>query len=110
MAKKSVFILRRRDGSNEEVAYSPLMVIVGDQAHKLALHRDPVMGEWVVSDPKSGAAIIRRVCGVWKGIRVSSKGLSLKEIRQPALADVDALVQRVGSARFNEALANPKLF
>jgi hypothetical protein len=109
MAKKPTFTLRRRDGTAEEVAYTPLMVIVGDQAHKLALHRDNI-GQWVVSDPKSGACVIRHVHGQYKGIRVSSRNLKLSEIRQLALADVDALVQRFGSSKFNAVLANPKPF
>jgi hypothetical protein len=106
---KPTFILRRRDGFAEAVPYTPLMVIVGTTAHRLALHRDNV-GQWVVSDPKSGAAVIRHVHGQYKGIRVSCRGMKLSEIRQLALADVDALVQRIGSDKFNATLANPKPF
>ncbi len=106
---KPTFTLRRRDGVAEQVAYTPLMVIAGSEAHKLALHKDS-LGHWVVSDPKSGAAVIRHVRGQYKGATVSSKGFTLKDIRQLALADVENLIQRVGADRFNQVLSNPKPF
>jgi hypothetical protein len=106
---KPTFNLRTRDGRVIETPYTPLMVIVGTTAHKLALHKDNI-GQWVVSDPKSGACVIRHVHGQYKGIRVSSRNLKLSEIRQLALADVDALVQRFGSSKFNAVLANPQPF
>lgn len=106
---KPTFTLRHRDGTSEQIEYTPLMVIAGSEAHKLALHKDN-LGHWVVSDPKSGAAIVRHVSGQYRGITVPSKGLSLKDIRQLALADVENLIQRVGSERFNATLANPKPF
>lgn len=114
MAKKAVFQPLIRDAAKvggvrgEPIPYSPLMVIVGSEAHKLALHKNP-HGHWVVSDPKSGAKVCD-VNGQYKGIRVSSKGLSLRDIRQLALADADTIAQRVGPDRFNEVLKNPKPF
>jgi hypothetical protein len=109
MPAKPTFILRRKDGTETQTDYTPLMVIVGDTAHKLALHKDR-LGHWVVSDPSFGAAVVRHVCGQYRGIRVLSKGFTLREIRQLALADVDLLVQRVGAEKFNAVLANPKPF
>lgn len=106
---KQVFNLARRDGTTEQVAYHALMVIAGSEAHKLALHKDNV-GDWIVSDPKSGAAVIRKVPGWYKGCPVSLRGTTLKEARQLALAEVEALINRIGSERFNQVLANPKPF
>jgi hypothetical protein len=109
MAKKPTFILRRRGGKSEEVAFTPVMVIVGTTAHRLALHKDTV-GDWVVSHPESGAAVIRRLTGWYKGIPVSMGKITLKQARELALFEVEALAQRIGSAKFNAALANPKPF
>lgn len=109
MPRKPTFTLSRRDGATEDVAYTPLMVIAGTQAHKLALHKDAV-GDWVVSDPKSGAAVVRRISGWYKGCPVSLKGYTLKQAQAAALAEVEALIQRVGCDKFNAVLANPKPF
>lgn len=106
---KQTFTLRRRGGGSEEVSYHALMVIAGSEAHKLALHKDNV-GDWVVSDPKSGAAVIRKVAGWYKGCPVSSRSVTLSEARRLALAEVEALIDRIGSERFNQVLANPKPF
>ena len=109
MAKKPTFTLRRRGGATEEVAFTPLMVIAGSQAHKLALHRDSV-GDWVVSDPKSGAAVVRRMTGWYKGCPVSLKAYTLKQAQAIALHEVEALIEKIGSEKFNAVLANPKPF
>lgn len=106
---KPTFNAALRDGTTTPVEYTPLMVIAGSEAHKLALHKTPT-GVWAVSDPKSGASIIRAIHGQYRGIRVSSRVLTLKEVRQLALADVEALIARVGSDKFNAVLANPKPF
>lgn len=109
MPKKPTFQLRRRDGVAEEMPYTPLIVTSGTVTHKLALHRDPI-GNWVVSHPESGAAIIRQIVGWYKGCPVSTKAFSLQEARQLAMADVEELIQRIGVERFNTVLANPKPF
>jgi hypothetical protein len=93
----------------EEVEYSPLMVIAGSTVHRLALHKSS-NGVWMVADPKSGCVIISAIQGQYRGIRVTSKGMTLKEVRQLALADVELLIGRIGSERFNSVLANPKPF
>ena len=109
MSKKPTFELRRRGGGTETTPYTPLMVIAGTQAHKLALHKDS-LGDWVVSHPPSGAAVVRRITGWYKGCPVSSKGLTQAQARQLALAEVDALIQRVGAARFNDVLKHQRAF
>jgi hypothetical protein len=106
---KPTFTLRRRDGITEVVPYTPVMVIVGTTAHKLALHRDNV-GQWVVSDPHSGACVIRHLSGTWKGCRISANNVTLKDMRHIAHEAVELLVQRIGSDKFNATLANPKPF
>ena len=93
----------------EEVEYSPLMVIAGSTVHRLALHKSAT-GIWMVADPKSGAVVIRAVQGQFAGLRPGRKVMTLKEIRQLALADVELLIGRIGSERFNSVLANPKPF
>lgn len=98
-----------RKGQNIDVEYTPLIVISGSVTHKLALHQMPEIGNWVVSDPKSGAKVCV-VDGQYRGIRVSSRGLSIRDVRQLALASVEALIQRVGTEKFNAVLANPKPF
>jgi len=103
------FKLRTRNGDEIETKYTPLMVIAGDQVHKLALHKDSV-GDWVISDPKSGAAVVRRMTGWYKGCPVSLKGYTLKQAKAIALGEVEALIQRIGSEKFNAVLSNPKPF
>lgn len=107
---KNTFTLRTKDGRDiESVSYTPLMVIAGTQAHRLALHRHPVLKQWTVSDPKSGAKVCL-VHGQYRGIRVSSRDLTLRDVRQLAMADVESLIARVGSDKFNAVLANPQPF
>jgi hypothetical protein len=93
----------------EEVGYSPLMVVAGSTTHRLALHKSST-GIWMVADPKSGAVIIRAVQGQFAGLRLDRSTMTLKEVRQLALADVELLISRIGSERFNATLANPKPF
>lgn len=99
--------LRRKDGSEIETVKSHLLVChAGTVTHTLHLHRDS-LGFWTVSDPRSGGKVMA-VTGVYKGMPVSSKGLSLREVRGPAQAQIDALIERVGSDRFNAIMANPR--
>jgi hypothetical protein len=109
MAKKPTFTLRTRTGDAIETPYTPLLVIAGSTAHKLALHRDS-LGDWVVSDPRSGAAVIRRMTGWYKGCPVSLKAYTLKQAQAIALHEVEALIEKIGSDKFNRVLANPKPF
>jgi hypothetical protein len=103
------FTLLRRDGTAEVTEYTPLVVIAGTETHKLALHKDSI-GNWVVSDPKSGAAVIRSLTGWFKGCPVSTIGYTKKEALRRALDEVESLIERIGSAKFNAVLSNPKPF
>ncbi len=93
----------------EEVKYTPLIVIAGSVVHKLALHKSS-NGVWMVADPKSGAVVIKAVQGQFAGLRLSHSSMTLRDIRPLALADVEALIERIGSERFNTTLANPDPF
>jgi hypothetical protein len=94
MPKLSFLMLDRKTGAKTlPIEYSPLKVTVGEATHTLALHR--VAGEWRVSDPVSGGAIAW-VYASYKGMPVSSKGLSTKEAKSRAIQDVMNLVDRVG--------------
>lgn len=106
---KQTFTLRRRGGATEEVEFTPLMVISGSVAHRLALHKLPT-GNWAVSDPKSGAAVISNIQGWFKGCPVSTRGFTLREARKLAQEQVDNLIERIGTEKFNTVLANPKPF
>lgn len=103
------FTLRRKDGTTESAKYTELMVIAGTQVHKLALHKT-ALGNWAVSDPKAGAAIVRNIAGWHKGAPVSTRNFTLREVRALALSEVDNLIARVGADRFNATLANPQPF
>lgn len=103
---KPTFTARYASGKTEVFSYTPLIVISGSEVHKLALHKDG-LGFWQVSHPTSGAMVCH-VNGSWKGIRVASQGFSLKEIRQLAQSDVDAVINRVGTEKFNQVLAAGK--
>ena len=87
------------------VPYTPIIFIAGTVAHRLALHREPGASpakyrEWVVAHPVIGAKVCR-VTGTIKGLPCSSKGLNSKEARAAAMAQLEALCERIGSAKFN---------
>ena len=105
----NTFTLRRRDGTTEDVKFTPLIVTAGTVTHKLALHQDR-LGDWVVSDPKSGAAVIRRITGWYKGCPISVGKATKKQVQVWARDAVDNLIARIGSDKFNATLANPKPF
>jgi len=80
-----------------------LIVIAGTETHKLALHKDG-FGAWKVTHPESGACVAH-VRGQYQGALVSSKGYTLREARAAAQAQIDALIERIGSGEFNAVLA-----
>ena len=92
-----------------EVEYAPMLYIVGDIKHRLALHKDILRGfpeemkDWVVSEPVSGKRI-RTVLANHKGLPVASRGLSPAAARKAAIETLDALVARIGEAHFNEVI------
>jgi len=94
-----------KDGSTKAVAYTPLIVIAGTQTHRLALHKN-ASEVWIVADPRTGALLVGAVSGQYRGIRVSSRGLTLAEVRQLAIVDAEAIISRLGSDRFNAVLNN----
>lgn len=95
--------LRRKDGSEISTAKSHLLVChAGPVTHTLHLHKDS-LGFWVVSDPRSGGKVLH-VQGQYKGVPCSSNGMLLRDIRGLAQAQIDALIERVGSERFNKVL------
>jgi hypothetical protein len=107
MSKLSFLMLDRKTGERTvPVEYRPLKITVGDVNHTLALHQ--VAGEWRVSDPISGGAIVW-VQGLYKGIPVSSKGLGVREATARARVCVGALVDRVGGpSEWNARLAHAR--
>lgn len=88
------------------IKYDRLLYTRGHRAHMLALHREHAKvprKEWIVSDPISGCRILR-VNASYKGMPISSADLTLKQARMLALADLDALVDRVGLDKFERVL------
>jgi hypothetical protein len=95
--------MRRKDGSIiGEVKSHIVVVTAGSTTHCLHLHKSP-QDHWVVSDPRTGGMVLV-VRGMYKGCPVSTKGFSLKEVRGMAHAQVEGLIEAVGSDRFNAVL------
>ena len=107
MPKKPVFMMLRRGADPLATPYDPLIFTRLSSAWRLALHKSA--RQWIVSDPASGAKICT-VSATYKGLPVASGDLPLKQARLAALADLDALVDRVGFDRFAAVLADPKPF
>ena len=103
MKTKPTYIKRDRKNKpyGEPVPYTPLIVLAGTQVHKLALHK--LDGNWIVAHPASGARV-RDVLATYKGVPVSSGREPLKWARAAALAQIDAMIERMGSDRFNTVL------
>jgi hypothetical protein len=96
--------LRRRDGSEIETVKSHLVVVTaGTVTHTLHLHR-LTDGQWCISDPASGGRLLY-VEGCYKGVPCSSRGLTLREAKAMAFAQVEAWIEHIGSDRFNNVLA-----
>ena len=103
-----------RDAQNNPigapVAFTPLIVIAGNVTHKLALHREcnclpERMKGWSVSHPAIGARVIE-VRAWFKGCPVTSAHLTAKTARQEAVNQIDALLERIGTDKFNEIIAS----
>ena len=104
---KPTFEMLVRDGAPITTKYDPVIYTRESSAWRFALHKSA--RNWIVSDPKSGAKICT-VTATYKGVPVASATLSLKHARAAALADIDALVDRIGFDRFAAVLENPKPF
>lgn len=105
--KKPVFMLSRRGMDPLPTPYHPLIYTRMHDAWRFALHKSG--RDWIVSDIASGARVCR-VSASYKGVPVASGTLTLAQARQCALADIDAIVDRIGFERFAAVLANPKPF
>ena len=107
MPAKPSFDMRIK-GSDKTVPikYDRLLYTRGHRAHIFALHREhskTTRKEWIVSDPVSGYRLLR-VNAHYKGMPISSADLTLAQARQCALADIDALVDRVGLDQFEAVI------
>ena len=110
MPTKPTFSMRVK-GSDKtvDVKYDRLLYTRGHRAHIFALHREaqpsiPAKArQWIVSDPVSGYRLLR-VSAHYKGMPISSRSLTLADARQCALADIDALVDRVGLEKFETVI------
>lgn len=96
--------LRRQDGSEIETVKSHIVVVTADTVtHALHLHR-LTDGQWAVSDPHTGGKVLY-VEGRYKGVPCSSRGLTMREAKAMAFAQLEALIERIGSDKFNRVLA-----
>ena len=95
--------LRRRDGSEIKTVKSHLLIChAGAVTHTLHVHKN-YSGEWVVSDPGSGGKLLH-LEAMYRGCPVSTYGFTYPEVKPLAQAQVDLLIERVGSDRFNDIL------
>ena len=90
------------------VPYTPIIFLCGTTTHRLALHREAgaapaAYREWAVSHPVIGAKVCR-VTAAYKGMPCSSKGLNSKQARAAAMAQLEALCERIGSEKFNSVI------
>ena len=110
MPIKPTFPMRVKNSEKTvDVKYDRLLYMCGTRAHIFALHREQTPGipkdrrEWIVSDPVSGYRLLR-VNAHYRGLPISSASLTIAEARQCALADIDALVDRVGLEKFESVI------
>jgi hypothetical protein len=99
---------KKRQPFGAPVSYTPIIFTAGTTTHRLALHREAgaapdAYREWAVSHPVIGAKVCR-VTGTVKGLPCSSKGLNSKQARAAAMAQLEALCERIGSAKFNATI------
>lgn len=106
MPTKPVFDLRAGD-KRIPTKYDRLLYTRGHRAHIFALHREhskTTRKEWIVSDPVSGYRLLR-VSARYEGMPIiSSADLTLAQARMCAIADIDALVDRVGLDQFEAVI------
>lgn len=107
MATKPMPTFQRRDkrlaALGEPVTYWPVQVSVGGTPMTFALHKTE-SGTYKVSDPVSGGGVMI-VDGQYMGIRTSSEGYTLREIRQLAESQLQNLINHgVGPDKFKEVV------
>ena len=103
--------LKNGERSADAIKYHAVIYTRGSSAYRLALHRVLLAstgkpdrtGPWVISDPVSGALVLR-VTATYKGMPVSSESLTVAQAREFAIADLDRLVDRVGLDRFESVM------
>lgn len=100
---------RKRQPFGAPVPYTPIIFLCGTTTHRLALHREAGAApagyrEWAISHPVIGAKVCR-LTGTVKGLPCSSKGLNSKQARAAAMAQLEALCERIGSEKFNATIA-----
>jgi hypothetical protein len=109
-SKRAGHTFTMRDRANkpygDPVPYTPIRVVVAGKQHDLALHKSGA--QWQVSDPLSGGRVCD-VTGLYRGIRVSSRGIGTREAKTLAIAQVQAKAERIGSDRFNAVMAAGKM-
>lgn len=107
MPKKSIFEMKVK-GSEKTIPikYDRLLYTRGHRAHIFALHREhskTTRKEWIVSDPVSGYRLLR-VSARYRGMPISSAHLTVAQARMVAMANIDALVDRVGIKEFEAVI------
>jgi hypothetical protein len=91
-------------GPGQTIKYHPLIYTRMTGIYSLALHRvNGPRSPWKVSDPVSGYGM-RTLTATWKGVPVSSECMTVKQAREAALAELDALVDRLGFERFDATI------
>ncbi len=107
--KKPTFKIALRDGSFIDQSYTPLIYTRMTSVFRFALYKSG--RDWIVSEPVSGYRVCR-VSAQFKGMPVASGHLTLKQARECALIDIDAIVDRIGfdafENRMNEAITTLK--
>lgn len=101
--KKPVFKMALRDGSFIDQPYTPLIYTRMTSAYRFAIYKSGK--EWIVSEPVSGYRVCR-VSAYFKGMPVASGHLTLKQARECALADIDAIVDRIGFDAFDKRVSD----
>lgn len=104
MPKMKEFRIATKNGPGPAIKYHPLVYTRMSSVYALALHR--VAGprsDWKVSDPVSGYGMCT-LTATHKGVTVSSSSFTLKQARELALAELDALVDRIGFGRFDATI------
>jgi len=101
--KKPEFIMRDRDRNlmGEPIRYTPIIVIAGSDTYRLALHK--VGDEWQVSHPEIGAKVLS-LAYFHRGIPMTTRDLTIAQARNMAVQQIDSLIERVGSVKFNSVI------
>lgn len=104
MSKKPTFrLLTRQRTLAEAVEYDPLEVEIDGTVEHLALHRESKACDWLVSDPASGALVLR-VNHFYKGCAVSSARLTAPLARVAAREQVQGLARNIGADNLKREL------